>query len=49
LIGGPDSDSWWDVPVSEVSELQSTQSAAATYEENKKAQRPYLTPSEGDS
>ncbi|TDW95354.1 3D-(3,5/4)-trihydroxycyclohexane-1,2-dione acylhydrolase (decyclizing) [Kribbella pratensis] len=48
LVGGPDSDSWWDVPVSEVSELQSTQAAAATYEESKKAQRPYLTPAEGD-
>jgi 3D-(3,5/4)-trihydroxycyclohexane-1,2-dione acylhydrolase (decyclizing) len=48
LIGGPDSDSWWDVPVSEVSELQSTQAAAATYEESKKVQRPYLTPVEGE-
>jgi 3D-(3,5/4)-trihydroxycyclohexane-1,2-dione acylhydrolase (decyclizing) len=48
LVGGPDSDSWWDVPVSEVSELQSTQAAAATYEESKKAQRPYLAPAEGD-
>ncbi|GAA3121155.1 3D-(3,5/4)-trihydroxycyclohexane-1,2-dione acylhydrolase (decyclizing) [Kribbella aluminosa] len=49
LIGGPDSDSWWDVPVSEVSELQTTQAAAASYEESKKAQRPYLSPAEGDS
>jgi 3D-(3,5/4)-trihydroxycyclohexane-1,2-dione acylhydrolase (decyclizing) len=49
LIGGPDSDSWWDVPVSEVSELRSTQAAAASYEESKKAQRPYLTPAEGDN
>ncbi|MEU4195039.1 3D-(3,5/4)-trihydroxycyclohexane-1,2-dione acylhydrolase (decyclizing) [Kribbella sp. NPDC026611] len=48
LIGGPDSDSWWDVPVSEVSELHSTQSAAASYEASKKAQRPYLAPAEGD-
>ncbi|WP_327640628.1 3D-(3,5/4)-trihydroxycyclohexane-1,2-dione acylhydrolase (decyclizing) [Kribbella sp. NBC_00482] len=48
LIGSPDNDSWWDVPVSEVSELQSTQAAAATYEESKKVQRPYLTPAEGD-
>jgi 3D-(3,5/4)-trihydroxycyclohexane-1,2-dione acylhydrolase (decyclizing) len=48
LIGGPDSDSWWDVPVSEVSELQSTQAAAASYEDSKKAQRPYLAPAEGD-
>ncbi|HEY3561076.1 MAG TPA: 3D-(3,5/4)-trihydroxycyclohexane-1,2-dione acylhydrolase (decyclizing) [Kribbella sp.] len=49
LVGGPDSDSWWDVPVSEVSELRSTQAAAASYEESKKAQRPYLSPAEGDS
>ena len=49
LIGGPDSDSWWDVPVSEVSELQSTQAASAAYEESKKTQRPYLTPAEGNS
>ena len=48
LIGGPDSDSWWDVPVSEVSELQSTQAASASYEESKKAQRAYLAPVEGD-
>jgi 3D-(3,5/4)-trihydroxycyclohexane-1,2-dione acylhydrolase (decyclizing) len=49
LIGGPDSDSWWDVPVSEVSELRSTQAAAASYEESKKTQRPYLSPAEGDN
>ncbi|WP_427884824.1 3D-(3,5/4)-trihydroxycyclohexane-1,2-dione acylhydrolase (decyclizing) [Kribbella sp. GL6] len=49
LIGGPDSDSWWDVPVSEVSELRSTQAAAASYEESKKAQRPYLAPVEEGS
>jgi 3D-(3,5/4)-trihydroxycyclohexane-1,2-dione acylhydrolase (decyclizing) len=49
LIGGPDSESWWDVPVSEVSALQSTQAAAATYEESKKTQRPYLAPAEGGS
>lgn len=48
LVGGPDSDSWWDVPVSEVSELQSTQAASASYEESKKAQRAYLAPVEGD-
>jgi 3D-(3,5/4)-trihydroxycyclohexane-1,2-dione acylhydrolase (decyclizing) len=48
LIGAPDSEAWWDVPVSEVSELQSTQAAAASYEENKKAQHSYLAPVEGD-
>ncbi|MDX3004437.1 3D-(3,5/4)-trihydroxycyclohexane-1,2-dione acylhydrolase (decyclizing) [Kribbella solani] len=49
LVSAPDSDSWWDVPVSEVSELRSTQAAAASYEESKKTQRPYLAPVEGDS
>ncbi|MFC5260710.1 3D-(3,5/4)-trihydroxycyclohexane-1,2-dione acylhydrolase (decyclizing) [Kribbella qitaiheensis] len=49
LIGAPDSDSWWDVPVSQVSDLESTQTASAAYVESKKAQRPYLTPIEGDN
>ncbi|MGW1345091.1 3D-(3,5/4)-trihydroxycyclohexane-1,2-dione acylhydrolase (decyclizing) [Kribbella sp. NPDC002412] len=48
LIGAPDSESWWDVPVSQVSALDSTQAAAASYEESKKGQRPYLAPTEGD-
>jgi 3D-(3,5/4)-trihydroxycyclohexane-1,2-dione acylhydrolase (decyclizing) len=48
LIGAPDSESWWDVPVSEVSALDSTQAASATYQESKKDQRPYLKPTEGD-
>jgi 3D-(3,5/4)-trihydroxycyclohexane-1,2-dione acylhydrolase (decyclizing) len=48
LIGAPDSESWWDVPVSQVSELDSTQAAAASYEEFKKSQRPLLAPAEGD-
>jgi 3D-(3,5/4)-trihydroxycyclohexane-1,2-dione acylhydrolase (decyclizing) len=49
MIGAPDSDSWWDVPVSEVSKLESTQAASASYEDSKKAQRPYLAPIEGDA
>ncbi len=49
LIGAPDSDSWWDVPVSQVSDLESTQTASAAYVESKKAQRPYLAPIEGGS
>ncbi|WP_433166675.1 3D-(3,5/4)-trihydroxycyclohexane-1,2-dione acylhydrolase (decyclizing) [Kribbella sp. CA-247076] len=48
LIGAPDSESWWDVPVSEVSELETTRAASASYQESKKGQRPYLTPTEGD-
>jgi 3D-(3,5/4)-trihydroxycyclohexane-1,2-dione acylhydrolase (decyclizing) len=38
----PSSQSWWDVPVSEVSELASTQQARASYEAAKRDQRPYL-------
>jgi 3D-(3,5/4)-trihydroxycyclohexane-1,2-dione acylhydrolase (decyclizing) len=45
LIGAPDSRSWWDVPVSEVSELGSTRTARDTYERHKAAQRQYLRPS----
>jgi 3D-(3,5/4)-trihydroxycyclohexane-1,2-dione acylhydrolase (decyclizing) len=43
----PSSESWWDVPVSQVSELGSTQNAYKAYEGHKANQRPYLTPSEG--
>ena len=43
----PSSESWWDVPVSQVSELDSTQNAAKAYEEHKSRQRPYVAPSEG--
>jgi 3D-(3,5/4)-trihydroxycyclohexane-1,2-dione acylhydrolase (decyclizing) len=38
----PSSESWWDVPVSEVSALTSTQQARAAYEAAKQDQRPYL-------
>jgi 3D-(3,5/4)-trihydroxycyclohexane-1,2-dione acylhydrolase (decyclizing) len=44
----PSSESWWDVPVSQVSELDSTQNASKAYEEHKTRQRPYITPSESD-
>jgi 3D-(3,5/4)-trihydroxycyclohexane-1,2-dione acylhydrolase (decyclizing) len=44
LIGAPDSESWWDVPVSEVSTLESTTSARTAYEEFKTGQRPYVAP-----
>jgi 3D-(3,5/4)-trihydroxycyclohexane-1,2-dione acylhydrolase (decyclizing) len=47
LICAPSSESWWDVPVSEVSELDSTGAARQTYEQNKAAQRSYLRPAEG--
>ena len=42
LIGAPDSKSWWDVPVSEVSRLESTQQARKTYEEHKATQKLFL-------
>lgn len=46
LIGAPDSESWWDVPVSEVSTLESTRSAYQTYAGWKKIQRPLIRPSD---
>ena len=42
----PSSESWWDVPVSQVSKLDSTQAAHKAYEEHKIRQRPYLAPAE---
>ncbi|MBK0296777.1 hypothetical protein IAE22_33195, partial [Bacillus sp. S34] len=39
------SGAWWDVPVAEVSTLDSTRDARATYEEHKREQRLYLTQS----
>lgn len=44
-VQGPDSQSWWDVPVSEVSTLESTRDAYRRYTESKKAQRPLIRPS----
>jgi 3D-(3,5/4)-trihydroxycyclohexane-1,2-dione acylhydrolase (decyclizing) len=46
MVFAPDSESWWDVPVSETSTLESTQNAYRTYAEWKKIQRPHLRPSE---
>ena len=45
-IYAPDSHSWWDVPVSEVSSLESTQQAYERYADWKKVQRPLIKPSE---
>ena len=43
LVGpNPPGSAWWDVPVSEVSELESTQTAYAEHVESKAAQRHYL-------
>ena len=44
FIDAPSSESWWDVPVSEVSTLESTQQARVEYEKHKATQRPFLTP-----
>jgi 3D-(3,5/4)-trihydroxycyclohexane-1,2-dione acylhydrolase (decyclizing) len=40
----PSSESWWDVPVSQVSDLDSTQQAFKTYQQHKATQRPLITP-----
>lgn len=40
----PDSEAWWDVPVAQVSELESTQAAYTGYAENRSRQRPLLGP-----
>jgi 3D-(3,5/4)-trihydroxycyclohexane-1,2-dione acylhydrolase (decyclizing) len=42
LIDAPSSQSWWDVPVSEVATLESTRAARAIYETHKARQRSYL-------
>jgi 3D-(3,5/4)-trihydroxycyclohexane-1,2-dione acylhydrolase (decyclizing) len=46
LVGSPDSRSWWDVPVAEVSSLESTRRARKTYDENKATQKSFLYPSD---
>lgn len=42
LLDAPSSESWWDVPVAQVSGLESTQHASATYTEHKTRQRKLL-------
>ena len=46
LVAAPDSEAWWDVPVAEVSGLDSTRAARETYDENKRTQQQYLNPRE---
>jgi 3D-(3,5/4)-trihydroxycyclohexane-1,2-dione acylhydrolase (decyclizing) len=43
LVPAPDSPAWWDVPVAEVSALESTRTARRAYEDHKTRQRPYMT------
>lgn len=42
LVPAPSSDAWWDVPVAEVSEIDSTTEARARYDAAKRDQRPHL-------
>jgi 3D-(3,5/4)-trihydroxycyclohexane-1,2-dione acylhydrolase (decyclizing) len=49
LVPAPDSESWWDVPVAEVSALPVTQEARKVYAAAKVAQRAYLGPAPPDS
>ncbi|HEX2705158.1 MAG TPA: hypothetical protein VHM65_05320, partial [Candidatus Lustribacter sp.] len=46
LVHAPGSMSWWDVPVTPVSALESTQTAYETYARYKATQRGYLAPSQ---
>jgi 3D-(3,5/4)-trihydroxycyclohexane-1,2-dione acylhydrolase (decyclizing) len=41
-VAAPGSGAWWDVPVAAVSTLDSTREARTSYEEARRAQRPYL-------
>jgi 3D-(3,5/4)-trihydroxycyclohexane-1,2-dione acylhydrolase (decyclizing) len=38
-LGAPDSESWWDVPPAEVSEMEAVQAARAAFDEAKKSER----------
>jgi 3D-(3,5/4)-trihydroxycyclohexane-1,2-dione acylhydrolase (decyclizing) len=42
LALAPDSESWWDVPVAEVSEIESVRQARAAYDAALSRQRRYL-------
>jgi 3D-(3,5/4)-trihydroxycyclohexane-1,2-dione acylhydrolase (decyclizing) len=42
LIGAPDSESWWDVPVSDTSTLESTRDARNVYEQHKATQKLFV-------
>lgn len=43
-VSGPDSMSWWDVPVAEVTQRSSTHDALERYEAERKVQREFLRP-----
>lgn len=42
LLFAPSGNGWWDVPIAEVSTMESTQRARAEYEDKRTAQRPLL-------
>jgi 3D-(3,5/4)-trihydroxycyclohexane-1,2-dione acylhydrolase (decyclizing) len=42
LVAAPDGEGWWDVPVAQVSQLESTRAAAARYSAEREQQRPLL-------
>ncbi|KAB2345238.1 3D-(3,5/4)-trihydroxycyclohexane-1,2-dione acylhydrolase (decyclizing) [Actinomadura rudentiformis] len=42
LVSAPGSEAWWDVPVAEVSALETTQEARARYEKERQARRSHL-------
>ncbi|SDS03829.1 3D-(3,5/4)-trihydroxycyclohexane-1,2-dione hydrolase [Nocardioides scoriae] len=44
LVPAPSSPAWWDVPVAEVSVLESTRTARAAYDGHKREQRTHLSP-----
>ncbi len=44
LVYAPDSHAWWDVPVSQVADLSSTQEAYGRYETHRAGQRHFLAP-----
>ena len=46
LIGAPSSEAWWDVPVAEVAELETTRAARERYEQHKRTQKQHLSPGE---
>jgi 3D-(3,5/4)-trihydroxycyclohexane-1,2-dione acylhydrolase (decyclizing) len=46
LVHAPDSQSWWDVPVSQVADLDSTREAYARYLKHQEGQQVFLAPTE---
>jgi 3D-(3,5/4)-trihydroxycyclohexane-1,2-dione acylhydrolase (decyclizing) len=45
-VYAPDSEAWWDVPVSQVSALDTTRTAYGAYQDHKATQRPLVAPPE---